>query len=241
MQTVIQISFILFFLFGAVVMIWQWRALRSRDREMAALRRCNILVHDYQVPEPLVDAETPVLVQVHKKVLLVQPLNVRQLGDYHSRFALFLAKHAAHVDALDALLNGQQTEKLSSLLSGQELVNDALDLLQHTLLKNAASNPDKITKRYLAKHWTVDHMFRILYALWQFNSGEFYKKKLQAVQAAVTGHMLKDFSPRVKRSDSHPENTYQSPFRDSPFYPAHLRKSQSGKDKSSTNSEKKEA
>jgi hypothetical protein len=222
-------------------MVWQWRALRSRDREMAALRRCNILVHDYQVPEPLVDAETPVAVTVGSKALYIQPLRIRQLQEYYRLFVSWLADHSTDMAAIDAMLSGNMTEEIVSFLKNKSITKEILYLVDRALLRMPESNPDKITKRYLAKNWTADHMIRIMYALWQYNSGEFYKKKLQAVQQVITGHMLKDWSQHVKRSDSSQENTYQSPFRDSPFYPAHLRKSQSEKDKSLKKSEKKEA
>lgn len=240
-MTILTISLTLFSLGGTAMIVWLFHLLRQRDQERDALRSCNIMKHDYQVPEPLVAAETGIKIEVGKKILIMKPLKLRQLQEYYKVFLGWLLDHSSDLAVIDTILTGKSDKSVADLLNNKKCVKKILHMLDKTLLADWTCNPNKVTKRYLAKHWDVDHMTRILFGLWEYNNGAYYKKKLQILQKAISSDMRRALLPAGKHSASDMKSFYESQLLNSPFCPEHLKISQSEKEKSLKKSEKKEA
>jgi hypothetical protein len=202
------IAVALFALIVSGIALWLFTRLVRRERQLAAYKTCNFDPEGYAVPDAQVDTVKPEKIDVGNSFVLVGMLDVPRLQQFSVDYVTFLLTFRNYGDALNALFNGSaQDEDLTEirrLLQDKKAYAFIGQVIDRAILKNAKANPNKLKIKHFLKVMEPDQLQRILYALWSYNFGLQFKKKLEAQIKVVQEHMQWDLSGRTKSESARP-------------------------------------
>lgn len=236
----------------SVIVFTRWAAV---VRRLAAVEHRGYTID--RIPEQIPDVvmmDSPALCfRIGKKRLYVKPLTIANKDRFIREYAGFLRMHAAQLEGLKLYeygelldLSGIDTEeivrKASIVFAHQAVAVSFCRVIQSCMLNDDAGNPDKISFKYLIRNIDTNQLCQIFYAIYGYNIG-FEKKNLQAqlqrIGAVLSGESVTPGLGSTKSGDLTPNSGYVSPFRESVFYPEHLKRSMDTTRKSRTNEPEK--
>jgi hypothetical protein len=170
-----------------------------RNREVAAYKSLSIEPESYGVPDAVVDQCRPVRVAVGDTFILVGMLTAEKLMAFTRAYAIFLAKYRQYADAMTYLLTGTDStgkyaESLRTMLCDPLARTMLVEIIDQAVLSNVVANPNGVTAEDIATKLDPDHLMRIMHALWQYNLGDHFKKKLQIQTLLIQQVMEWDLS-----------------------------------------------
>lgn len=187
----------IFAILATALAVWLFILLVRRERQLGAYRAASFDPASYAIPDAQVDRMVPEQIKVGDSFVLVGMLDVPRLQRFTVDYLNFLIRFRSLTDALSALLNGTgDPEKVLKILNNRCAFNFILKVVDNAILKNAVANPNKIKLRYFRKMIEPDWLQRCMFALWTFNCGEHFKKKLELQLEAVRLHTQWDLSGR---------------------------------------------
>jgi len=198
----------LFALIVSGLAVWLWACVVRRERQLRAYRTCKFDPEGYAVPDAQVDTVKPERVQVGDSFVLVGMLDVPRLQRFSVDYVTFLLTFRRYADALNALCNGGAREEdlaeVRRLLADKKAYKFIGDVIDRALLSNAKANPNKLRVRHFLRVLEPDQLQRILYALWSYNFGLQFKKKVEAQMRVVQEHMQWDLSGPTSSESARP-------------------------------------
>jgi len=191
----------LFALIVSGIAVWLFSRLIRREKQLAAYKQCNFDAEGYSVPDAQVDTTKPERVQVGDSFIFVGMLDVPRLQRFAVDYVSFLLRFRRYAEALAIAAEGKSSDEdlaeFRRMLIDKKAYGFIGDIIDNAILSNAKANPNKLTKRHVLKVMEPDQLQRILFALWSFNYGLQFKKKIEAQIQAVVAHMRWDLLERM--------------------------------------------